>query len=219
VHVEDRFEDRVPALLTRASSRPKRVATSSKVRATASGSATSHSSRHRDLGLGQRGELRRRLSPSMSSSATIQAVSDEIVWRWTSPMPRAAPVTSATFLRSVLYRFPQSTARQELIKRVGFVLGAIAPRIKDYSVELNVGYELIYDLPHRHRCYWLLHIHYTRASDILVPDHIITDPSVPLVAYRDGFGNCVQPHRRAARPLQDPRATRSCGIQASPIPP
>jgi transglutaminase-like putative cysteine protease len=34
-----------------------------------------------------------------------------------------------------------------------------------------------------------LNIHYTRVSDLVVPDHLITDPSVPLRAYRDGFGN------------------------------
>ena len=56
-------------------------------------------------------------------------------------------------------------------------------------MELNVGYELIYDLPQPTPMLLVLHIHYTRASDILVPDHIITDPPVPLSAYRDGFGN------------------------------
>jgi transglutaminase-like putative cysteine protease len=56
-------------------------------------------------------------------------------------------------------------------------------------VELDVGYELIYDLPQPTPMLLVLHIHYTRASDILVPDHILTDPPVPLVAYRDGFGN------------------------------
>ena len=56
-------------------------------------------------------------------------------------------------------------------------------------MELNVGYELIYDCPQPTPMLLVLHIHYTRASDILVPDHIITDPSVPLSAYRDGFGN------------------------------
>jgi transglutaminase-like putative cysteine protease len=34
-----------------------------------------------------------------------------------------------------------------------------------------------------------LNIHYTRASDIVVADHIITNPPVPITAYRDGFGN------------------------------
>src|SRR5580700_2217083 len=35
----------------------------------------------------------------------------------------------------------------------------------------------------------LLNIHYTRASDLLRADNMITDPWVPLVLYRDGFGN------------------------------
>lgn len=34
-----------------------------------------------------------------------------------------------------------------------------------------------------------LSIHYSRVSDIVVPDHLITRPSVPVTAYRDGFGN------------------------------
>jgi hypothetical protein len=32
-----------------------------------------------------------------------------------------------------------------------------------------------------------LNVHYTRVSDIVVPDRLVTDPSVPLAAYRDGF--------------------------------
>ena len=35
----------------------------------------------------------------------------------------------------------------------------------------------------------LLSIHYSRASDILIPDHLTTDPPVPGTAYRDSFGN------------------------------
>ena len=34
-----------------------------------------------------------------------------------------------------------------------------------------------------------LHIHFTRVSDIIVPDHLITSPSLPMTAYRDAFGN------------------------------
>lgn len=34
-----------------------------------------------------------------------------------------------------------------------------------------------------------LNIRYKRVSDIVIPDHLVTDPSVPLAAYRDGFGN------------------------------
>ncbi|HSN22601.1 MAG TPA: transglutaminase family protein, partial [Methylomicrobium sp.] len=34
-----------------------------------------------------------------------------------------------------------------------------------------------------------LSVHYTRISDIIIPDYLITDPPVPLTAYRDNFGN------------------------------
>src|SRR6187402_1948511 len=34
-----------------------------------------------------------------------------------------------------------------------------------------------------------LNIHYTRAADLDRPDFMLTYPSVPLVLYRDGFGN------------------------------
>ena len=56
-------------------------------------------------------------------------------------------------------------------------------------MEINVGYELIYDCPQPTPMMLVLHIHYTRASDILVPDHVTTSPSVPISAYRDSFGN------------------------------
>lgn len=56
-------------------------------------------------------------------------------------------------------------------------------------MKLRVGYELVYDCPQPTPMILALNIHYTRASDILVPDHIVTRPSVPVSAYRDGFGN------------------------------
>jgi transglutaminase-like putative cysteine protease len=56
-------------------------------------------------------------------------------------------------------------------------------------VEIRVGYELIYDCPQPTPMMLVLNIHYTRASDIRVPDHVTTDPSIPIAAYRDSFGN------------------------------
>jgi transglutaminase-like putative cysteine protease len=34
-----------------------------------------------------------------------------------------------------------------------------------------------------------LNIHYSRASDIVIPDHMHTQPAVSISGYRDGFGN------------------------------
>jgi transglutaminase-like putative cysteine protease len=35
----------------------------------------------------------------------------------------------------------------------------------------------------------MLNVHYRRLSDLVVPDYLVTRPSVPIRAYRDGFGN------------------------------
>ena len=56
-------------------------------------------------------------------------------------------------------------------------------------MRIRLGYELIYDCPQPTPMLLSLSIHYSRASDIVVPDHLITTPSVPIAAYRDGFGN------------------------------
>jgi hypothetical protein len=43
-----------------------------------------------------------------------------------------------------------------------------------------------------------LNIHYSRASDILIPDRLTTNPSVSLSADRDSFGNSCTGLRRPA---------------------
>ncbi len=56
-------------------------------------------------------------------------------------------------------------------------------------MKIRIGYELIYDCPQPTPMILTLSVHYTRASDIIIPDYLITDPPVPLTAYRDNFGN------------------------------
>ena len=56
-------------------------------------------------------------------------------------------------------------------------------------MQIQVGYELIYDFPQPTPMILALNIHYSRASDIVVPDHMHTQPSVPIASYRDSFGN------------------------------
>src|SRR4051794_12472472 len=58
-------------------------------------------------------------------------------------------------------------------------------------MQIRVGYELIYDLPQPTPMLLTVHIHYSKASDILVPDHLVTVPPVPVVGYRDSFGNWI----------------------------
>jgi transglutaminase-like putative cysteine protease len=56
-------------------------------------------------------------------------------------------------------------------------------------MQIRVGYELIYECPQPTPMILTLNIHYTRVSDLVVPDNLVISPSVPISAYRDGFGN------------------------------
>jgi len=56
-------------------------------------------------------------------------------------------------------------------------------------MQIRVGYELLYTFPQPTPMILTLSIHYSRASDLIRPDYMITTPSVPMRAYRDGFGN------------------------------
>jgi len=56
-------------------------------------------------------------------------------------------------------------------------------------MQIRLGYELIYSLPQPTPMILALNIHFSRASDIIIPDYLTTDPAVPIGGYRDGFGN------------------------------
>ncbi|WP_245232674.1 hypothetical protein [Thiorhodococcus minor] len=56
-------------------------------------------------------------------------------------------------------------------------------------MQIRLGYELAYTCPQRTPMILTLNVHYSRVSDLLAPDHILTQPAVPVTAYRDGFGN------------------------------
>ena len=56
-------------------------------------------------------------------------------------------------------------------------------------MQIRFGYELIYDCPQPTPMLLMLNVHYTRVSDLVEPDHLVTTPAVPIRGYRDGFGN------------------------------
>jgi len=56
-------------------------------------------------------------------------------------------------------------------------------------MQIRVGYELIYLFPQPTPIILALSIHYTRASDVVRPDHMIVAPGASMAAYRDAFGN------------------------------
>ena len=56
-------------------------------------------------------------------------------------------------------------------------------------MQIRLGYESIYECPQPTPMILTLTIHFTRVSDLVIVDHIITSPPTPISGYRDGFGN------------------------------
>ncbi|HEY0328405.1 MAG TPA: transglutaminase family protein [Rhodopseudomonas sp.] len=56
-------------------------------------------------------------------------------------------------------------------------------------MKLRVGYEMIYDFPQPTPMIMVLGVHFTRASDVIVPDFLTVTPAVAIAPYRDLFGN------------------------------
>ena len=65
-------------------------------------------------------------------------------------------------------------------------------------MQLRTGYELIYSFPQPTPIILAVNIHESRDADIVVPDRLTVEPSIPITGYRDGFGNRC--HRVLAPP-------------------
>ena len=82
-------------------------------------------------------------------------------------------------------------------------------------MRIRVGYELQYECPQPTPMILTLHVHYSRASDLVQPDYMITTPAVPMVAYRDGFGNWCT---RLVAPQGSFRVSADCFVNDSGAP-
>ena len=56
-------------------------------------------------------------------------------------------------------------------------------------MHIRFGYEITYDFPQPTPMVLMLHAHPSRAADLVRPDAMRTNPTVPLTIYHDGFGN------------------------------
>ena len=56
-------------------------------------------------------------------------------------------------------------------------------------MKIRVGFEMLYDFPQPTPMIMVLGAHFTRASDVIIPDFLTVSPSVEITPYRDGFGN------------------------------
>lgn len=56
-------------------------------------------------------------------------------------------------------------------------------------MQIRVGYEIVYDCVQPTPMVLMLHVHHSRVADLVVPDHLVTEPALPVHAYHDSFGN------------------------------
>jgi transglutaminase-like putative cysteine protease len=56
-------------------------------------------------------------------------------------------------------------------------------------VQIRVGFAMTYDCPQPTPMIFNLNVHFTRVSDLVGRDNLVFDPTVPMAAYRDSFGN------------------------------
>ncbi len=82
-------------------------------------------------------------------------------------------------------------------------------------MQIRLGYELIYECLNRTPLILCLNVHYSRISDLLSPDQLVTEPAVPISAYRDGFGNWCT---RIVAPPGEIRLTADAVIRDSGLP-
>ena len=69
-------------------------------------------------------------------------------------------------------------------------------------MQLRVGFEMTYQCAQPTPMMLALSIHPSRATDLLSPDRLVTDPAVPATSYRRSLRQPVQPPRRAGGPVR-----------------
>ena len=105
------------------------------------------------------------------------------------------------------------------------------PIAAENDMKLRVGYELEYEFPQPTPVMLMLNIHFSRVSDLAMPDHIVLSPSVSMSGHRDGFGNwCSRFLAPAGRMLitadsivrdsgqPDPVVSEACQIAVEDLP-
>lgn len=82
-------------------------------------------------------------------------------------------------------------------------------------MQLRAGFELVYSFPQATPIILVVNIHDSRNADLVVPDHLVTEPSIPIKGYRDAYGNWCN---RGLAPAGRLRLSTNCIIRDSGLP-
>ena len=75
-------------------------------------------------------------------------------------------------------------------------------------MKIRIGYELIYNCPQPTPMILTLSVHYTRASDIIIPDYLITDPPIPITS-------CAPTPRTSSGSKMSAKESSRCSFRAT----
>jgi transglutaminase-like putative cysteine protease len=89
----------------------------------------------------------------------------------------------------------------------------VDPPRNETALRIRIGYDISYDCPQPTPMLVLLRLHPSREDDLLHPDQIITEPTVPVQSYIDGFGNLCS---RLTAPAGRIRLTTDAVVANSP---
>ena len=56
-------------------------------------------------------------------------------------------------------------------------------------MKIRIGYELVFNCPQPTPMILMLKVHSTRVADLLVPDHVVADPPIPISDFHDSYEN------------------------------
>ena len=82
-------------------------------------------------------------------------------------------------------------------------------------MQIRTGSELIYTCIQPTPMILMLNIHFTRVSDLVVSDQLVTQPSLPVSGYLDSFGNWCS---RIVAPIGETRITTDAVVNDSGLP-
>jgi transglutaminase-like putative cysteine protease len=80
---------------------------------------------------------------------------------------------------------------------------------------IKIGYDLAFECTQPTPTILTLNVHYSRVSDLVAPDHMLTTPSLSLHGYRDAFGNWCT---RLVLPVGHTQVKTSAVIRDSGLP-
>jgi transglutaminase-like putative cysteine protease len=81
-------------------------------------------------------------------------------------------------------------------------------------MKIRVGYKISYACPQPTPMLLMLRVHPSRENDLHHPDPVMTDPSVPVQTYIDGFGNLCSRLTSPAGPIT---LTTDTVVETSPV--